>query len=93
MGDKEGKRLTDSPRGSPRSVDTLSETAMAEILRGCVHIMLQNAPRPDSISDSNINWGSWVVLPHPVSPEITTTYSIKPVLNVNSVTHTHGFEE
>lgn len=26
--------LTVSPRGSPRSMDTLSETAIAEILRG-----------------------------------------------------------
>ena len=45
-------RLTDSPRGSPLSADTLSETAIADILRGCVQIMLQNAPLPDSISDS-----------------------------------------
>ena len=66
--------LTVSPRGSPRSMDTLSETAIAEILRGWVHIMLQNAPRPVSISDSNRYWGSCVVLPHPVSPDITTTY-------------------
>lgn len=46
--------LTDSPRFSPLSVETLSATAMADILRGCVQMMLQNAPRPDSISDSNI---------------------------------------
>lgn len=67
--------LTVSPRGSPLSVETLSATAIADILRGCVHIMLQNAPRPDSISDSNMYWGSWVVLPHPVSPDITITYN------------------
>jgi hypothetical protein len=36
-------------------VDTLSATAIADILRGCVQIMLQKAPRPDSISDSNTN--------------------------------------
>lgn len=65
--------LTDSPRFSPLSVDTLSATAIAEILRGCVQIILQKAPRPDSISDSNTNWGNWVVLPHPVSPDITIT--------------------
>ena len=47
--------LTDSPRFSPLSVDTLSATAIADILRGCVQIMLQKAPRPDSISDSNTN--------------------------------------
>lgn len=70
---KEGM-LTVSPRDSPRSMDTLSETAIAEILRGWVHIMLQNAPLPVSISDSNRYWGSCVVLPHPVSPDITTTY-------------------
>jgi hypothetical protein len=51
-------RLTVSPRGSPFSADTLSATDMADILRGCVQIMLQNAPRPDSISDSNIYCGS-----------------------------------
>jgi hypothetical protein len=48
-------RLTDSPRFSPLSVDTLSATAIADILHGCVQIMLQKAPRPDSISDSNTN--------------------------------------
>lgn len=47
-------RLTVSPRGSPLSADTLSATAIADILRGCVQMMLQNAPRPDSISDSSI---------------------------------------
>jgi hypothetical protein len=47
--------LTDSPRFSPLSVDTLSATAIADILRGCVQIMLQKAPRPDSISDSITN--------------------------------------
>lgn len=67
------KNPTDSPRGSPLSVDTLSATVMADILRGWVQIMLQNAPRPDSISDSRMYWGSCVVFPHPVSPEITTT--------------------
>lgn len=68
--------LTVSPRGSPLSADTLSATAIADILRGCVQIMLQNAPRPDSISDSNTYWGIWVVLPQPVSPDITITYMI-----------------
>lgn len=47
-------RLTDSPRDSPLSAETLSETAIADILRGWVQIILQKAPRPDSISDSNI---------------------------------------
>lgn len=50
----ETSQLTVSPRGSPLSADTLSATVIADILRGWVQIMLQNAPRPDSISDSNI---------------------------------------
>lgn len=46
--------LTVLPSGSPLSADTLSATAIADILRGCVQIMLQNAPRPDSVSDSSM---------------------------------------
>lgn len=46
------QKLTVSPRFSPLSAETLSATAIADILRGCVQMMLQNAPRPDSISDS-----------------------------------------
>ena len=76
-------RLTVSPRGSPLSADTLSATAMADILRGWVQIMLQNAPRPDSISDSNIYWGSWVVLPHPLSPDITITYQFNNLFRIS----------
>ena len=76
-------RLTVSPRGSPLSADTLSATAMADILRGWVQIMLQNAPRPDSISDSNIYWGSWVVLPHPLSPDITITYQFNNMFRIS----------
>lgn len=72
--EKEEEELTVLPSGSPLSVDTLSATAIADILRGCVQIMLQNAPRPDSVSDSSMYWGSWVVLPQPVSPDITMTY-------------------
>lgn len=68
------QKLTDSPSFSPRSAATLSETAMAEILLGCVHMILQAAPRAASVSDSNIYCGSCVVLPQPVSPETTTTY-------------------
>lgn len=45
--------LTVPPSDSPLSSDTLSATVIADILRGCVQIILQNAPRPDSISDSN----------------------------------------
>uniref|UniRef100_A0A2P2KTD4 ATP-dependent RNA helicase DHX36 isoform X1 n=1 Tax=Rhizophora mucronata TaxID=61149 RepID=A0A2P2KTD4_RHIMU len=46
---------THSPNVSPLSEATLSETDIAEIRLGCVHIMLQAAPRIDSISDSNMN--------------------------------------
>jgi hypothetical protein len=67
--------LTDSPIFSPLSAATLSETAMAEIRRGWVQIMLHVAPRAASISDSRMYCGTWVVLPQPVSPEITTTCS------------------
>lgn len=51
---KEEEAITVLPSGSPLSVDTRSATAIADILRGCVQIMLQNAPRPDSVSDSSI---------------------------------------
>lgn len=67
--------LTDSPIFSPLSVATLSETAIAEIRRGWVQIMLHVAPRIAFISDSRMYCGICVVLPQPVSPDITTTYS------------------
>ena len=69
-------KLTDSPNFSPLSKATLSETDMAEIRLGCVHIILQAAPWTDSISDSKINCGICVVLPQPVSPEMMTTCKI-----------------
>lgn len=50
---------------------------MADIRLGCVHMMLQTAPRSDSISDSKMNWGTCVVLPQPVSPEIIITCRIQ----------------
>lgn len=71
---REEKELTDSPICSPRSAATRSETEIADILLGCVHMMLHAAPRVASISDSNMYWGSCVVLPQPVSPETTMTY-------------------
>jgi len=46
---------------------------MAEMRLGCVHMILQAAPRTDSISDSKMNCGICVVLPQPVSPEMITT--------------------
>lgn len=67
-------QLTDSPRFSPLSAATLSETDIADIRLGCVQTMLHAAPRFASISFSKINWGSWVVLPQPVSPETTITW-------------------
>lgn len=48
------QKLTDSPSASPRSAATLSETAMADIRLGCVQIILQEAPRAASISDSKM---------------------------------------
>jgi hypothetical protein len=71
------KQLTDSPIFSPLSAATLSETAIADIRLGWVQIILQLAPRAASISDSSMYCGSCVVLPQPVSPETTTTCSIK----------------
>lgn len=67
------EELTDSPNFSPLSKATLSETEMAEMRLGCVHITLQRAPRTESISDSKMNWGICVVFPQPVSPEMITT--------------------
>ena len=66
------RKLTDSPNFSPLSEATLSDTDIADIRLGCVHIMLQEAPRVASISDSKMNCGICVVLPHPVSPEMIT---------------------
>ena len=37
-------QLTDSPNFSPLCEATLSETNIADIRLGCVHIMLQTAP-------------------------------------------------
>lgn len=68
---------TDSPNFSPLSEAILSDTDMAEIRRGCVHIILQAAPRTDSISDSKMNCGICVVFPQPVSPEMITTCRTK----------------
>lgn len=78
-------KLTDSPNFSPRSAATLSETDIADILLGWVQIMLHTAPRAASVSDSNMYWGSCVVLPQPVSPETTTTckFSFMIPLNIN----------
>ena len=68
------EKLTDSPKSSPLSEATLSDTDIADIRLGCVHMILQAAPRADSISDSKMNCGICVVLPQPVSPEIITTW-------------------
>lgn len=65
---------TVSPSSSPLSDATRAATDMADIRRGWVHIMLQSAPRRLSISSSSMNCGSCVVLPQPVSPEMTRTW-------------------
>ena len=40
---------------------------------GCVHTMFVSAPRFSTMARSKMNWGTCVDLPHPVSPERTTT--------------------
>lgn len=65
---------TVSPSSSPLSAATLAATDMADIRRGWVQIMLQSAPWRLSISSSRMNCGSWVVLPQPVSPDMTRTW-------------------
>lgn len=83
-------KLTDSPSFSPRSAATLSETDMADIRLGWVHIILQTAPRTASISDSKMYWGSCVVLPQPVSPETTMTCKIICIINCIIVCLVHA---
>ena len=65
---------TASPSSSPLSAATLAATETADIRRGWVQIMLQSEPRRLFISSSSMNCGSWVVLPQPVSPEMTRTW-------------------
>ena len=65
---------TASPSSSPLSAATLAATETADIRRGWVQIMLQSEPRRLFISSSRMNCGSWVVLPQPVSPEMTRTW-------------------
>lgn len=55
MHEKIVEKLTDSPSFSPLSEATLSDTEIADIRLGCVHIILQAAPRTESISDSKMN--------------------------------------
>mmetsp|Transcript_248 Transcript_248/g.925 ORF Transcript_248/g.925 Transcript_248/m.925 type:complete len:294 (-) Transcript_248:333-1214(-) len=62
------------PSLSPRSLATRSDTEIAEILLGCVQMMLQWKPLFLPMASSRMNCGTWVVLPHPVSPEITSTW-------------------
>ena len=51
------------PSSSALSWANLSATETAEILLGCVTIMLQNAPFCMLKYDSKMYWGIWVVLP------------------------------
>ena len=62
---------TSPPTLAPRSAATRSATPMAEMRRGCVHTM--DASTPAASAASSTNCGTCVVLPQPVSPEITTT--------------------
>ena len=50
-------------------------TEIAEMRRGCVTTMEQRSPAPFSRASSSRNCGSCVVLPQPVAPLITTTYT------------------
>ena len=65
---------TVSPGLSPRSVATRSATDTAEIRRGCVHSTRQALPCCHD--SSRIYCGTWVVLPQPVSPLMSTTCSL-----------------
>ena len=63
---------------------------MADIRRGWVQIILQSAPFPFCISFSRINCGSWVVFPHPVSPETTRTFQKQNLIFIKRFTsHQH----
>ena len=64
---------TTSPHRSRRSEETRSARPIALILLGCVHTMFTSPPLPLKISLSKMNCGTWVDLPHPVSPERITT--------------------
>ena len=56
--------------GSDTSLDTRSASVVAAIRRGCVH----TTSRPPSDQPFSCRYcGSWVDLPHPVSPTSTTT--------------------
>ena len=60
---------TAPPSGTCSSSATRRATARAAIRRGWVQPIIPAAPRPAA----RHNLGSWVVLPEPVSPAITTT--------------------
>ncbi len=62
---------TAPPIVSPRSFATRSATLMVEMRRGCVVMMLHSPPA--AAASSRRNWGTCVVLPHPVGPQITVT--------------------
>ena len=62
-----------SPGLSPLSAATLDASPRAATLLGCVTTMPHLPPSPASTAASRTNWGTWVDLPQPVSPEMTTT--------------------
>ena len=59
------------PNSSQRSHAMRSASEIADTRRGCVHTMF--APGPSS-GLSSTNCGTWVDLPHPVSPLTTVTW-------------------
>ncbi len=61
---------TAPPRPTPSSSAMRAATARAAMRRGWVSVMHPSTPRPASMQI----FGSWVVLPEPVSPATTTTW-------------------
>ena len=52
---------------------------MAATLLGWVHTMLTLLPWPLATASSIMNCGTWVVFPHPVSPDTTSTWLLEMV--------------
>lgn len=55
------------------SIQFKKHTEMALMRRGWVQTTRQMEPNPRLMWSSRMNWVTWVVFPHPVSPLTTTT--------------------
>jgi len=64
---------TSSPSGVESSSATRRATERAAMRRGCVQPIIPATPRPAARQ----SFGSWVVLPEPVSPATTTTGCVR----------------